>query len=45
MPPKRHVCPSSVFAPAPKSGQSILIGVGDGRIGVNFDTAKRIYVF
>lgn len=28
-----------------EAGQSILIGVGDGRIGVNFDTAKRIYVF
>lgn len=28
-----------------KPGQSILIGVGDGRIGVNFDTARRIYVF
>ena len=25
-----------------EAGQSILIGVGDGRIGVNFDTAKRI---
>lgn len=28
-----------------KAGQSILIGVGDGRIGVNFETARRIYVF
>ena len=28
-----------------EAGQSILIGVGDGRIGVNFDTARRIYVF
>lgn len=52
MPPKRRVCPSSVFALGAEirrlhgeAGQSILIGVGDGRIGVNFDTAKRIYVF
>lgn len=28
-----------------ESGQSILIAVGDGRIGVNFDTAKKIYVY
>ncbi len=28
-----------------EAGQSILIAVGDGRIGVNFDTAKKIYVY
>ena len=27
------------------TNESVLLAVGDGRIGVNFDVAQRIYVF
>lgn len=36
-------CAVRVLAGADK--ESVLIAVGDGRIGVNFDVAQKIYVY
>lgn len=35
----------SVRVLAGSANEGILIAVGDGRIGVNFDVARKIYVF
>ena len=36
---------SAVRVLAGATGEGILIAVGDGRIGVNYDVARQIYVY